>query len=250
MRVGEESGSASGYPTPMGGDTVTAAAPVFTGGDAVSTGDDPTGSHGGTGTGEWIDAGPCPPAFGRIVTPVTSAGRGRAATLPGEFVDFGDFVQATLPGLLRYGHALTGNPHDAADLVQTVLEKIGSRWTYVHEKTGDPLAYVRRSMANAHVSRWRRTRRENLVADLPDTSPHVPADPFEHEPLWRALRTLPPRQRAVMVLRYYEGLSEAEIAGVLGITQGTVKSQASKAIASLRMKLKSVDGEGEGSGAG
>jgi RNA polymerase sigma-70 factor (sigma-E family) len=216
MRVGEESDPASGYPTPMGGDTVTAAAPVFTGGET------------------WV----------------TSAGRGRAATLPGEFVDFGDFVQATLPGLLRYGHALTGNPHDAADLVQTVLEKIGSRWTYVHEKTGDPLAYVRRSMANAHVSRWRRTRRENLVADLPDTSPHVPADPFEHEPLWRALRTLPPRQRAVMVLRYYEGLSEAEIAGVLGITQGTVKSQASKAIASLRMKLKSVDGEGEGSGAG
>ncbi len=250
MRVGEESDSASGYPTPMGGDTVTAAAPVFTGGDAAPTGDDPTGSHGVTGAGEWIDSGPCPPAFGRIVTPVTSAGRGRAATLPGEFVDFGDFVQATLPGLLRYGHALTGNPHDAADLVQTVLEKIGSRWTYVHEKTGDPLAYVRRSMANAHVSRWRRTRRENLVADLPDTSPHVPADPFEHEPLWRALRTLPPRQRAVMVLRYYEGLSEAEIAGVLGITQGTVKSQASKAIASLRMKLKSVDGEGEGSGAG
>ncbi|EOD68186.1 RNA polymerase ECF sigma factor [Amycolatopsis vancoresmycina DSM 44592] len=78
-------------------------------------------------------------------------------------------MQATLPGLLRYGHALTGNPHDAADLVQTVLEKIGSRWTYVHDKTGDPLAYVRRSMANAHVSRWRRTRRENLVADLPDT---------------------------------------------------------------------------------
>lgn len=211
MRVGEESGS-----TPMGGDTVTAAAPVFTGGDT------------------WV----------------TSAGRGRAATLPGELTDFGDFVQAVLPGLLRYGHALTGNPHDAADLVQTVLEKMGSRWTYVHEKTGDPLAYVRRSMANAHVSRWRRTRRENLVADLPDTSPHVPDDPFEHEPLWRALRTLPPRQRAVMVLRYYEGLSEAEIAGALGVTQGTVKSQASKAIASLRMKLTAADIQGEGSDAG
>lgn len=171
--------------------------------------------------------------------------------MPGEFADFGDFVQATLPGLLRYGHALTGNPHDAADLVQTVLEKIGSRWSYVQEKTGDPLAYVRRSMANAHVSRWRRTRRENLVADLPDTSPHVQADPFEHEPLWRALRTLPPRQRAVMVLRYYECLSEAEIATALGVTQGTVKSQASKAIASLRTKLTLTDREGEeGSEAG
>ena len=72
----------------------------------------------------------------------------------------------TLPGLLRYGHALTGNPHDAADLVQTVLEKIGSRWSYVQEKTGDPLAYVRRSMANAHVSRWRRTRRNRKSQKL------------------------------------------------------------------------------------
>ncbi|WP_245757296.1 SigE family RNA polymerase sigma factor [Amycolatopsis xylanica] len=154
-----------------------------------------------------------------------------------ELVDFSSFVEASLPGLLRYGYALTGNPHDGADLVQTVLEKIGSRWTHVQRKTGDPIAYVRRSMANAHVSRWRRTRRENLVADLPDTQPFAPADPFEHEPLWQALRALPPRQRAVMVLRYYEGLSEAEIAATLGVTQGTVKSQASKAIASLRTKL-------------
>lgn len=158
----------------------------------------------------------------------------------GELTDFEEFVHASLPGLLRYGHALTGNPHDAADLVQTVLEKIGSRWTHVQRKTGDPLAYVRRSMANAHVSRWRKTRRENLVADVPDLSaarPIQPADPFEHEPLWQALRELPPRQRAVIVLRYYEGLSEAEIAETLGISQGTVKSQASKAIANLRTTI-------------
>jgi RNA polymerase sigma-70 factor (sigma-E family) len=184
-------------PIPRGGDTVTTAVPALAPG------------------GNWV------------------AEKGRA----GELTDFGEFVQAVLPGLLRYGHALTGNPHDAADLVQGVLEKIGSRWSYVQDKTGDPLAYVRRSMANAHVSRWRRTRRESLVADLPDTSPHVQADPFEHEPLWRALRTLPPRQRAVLVLRYYECLSEVEIAAALGISQGTVKSQASKAIASLRQKL-------------
>jgi RNA polymerase sigma-70 factor (sigma-E family) len=157
--------------------------------------------------------------------------------VPGEFTDFGEFVRASLPGLLRYGHALTGNPHDAADLVQTVLEKIGSRWTHVQRKTGDPLAYIRRSMANAHISRWRRTRRENLVAELPDIQPVTPADPFEHEPLWQALRDLPPRQRAVIVLRYYEGLSEAEIAEALGVSQGTVKSQASKAIASLRVTM-------------
>ncbi|MCP2270487.1 SigE family RNA polymerase sigma factor [Actinokineospora diospyrosa] len=151
--------------------------------------------------------------------------------------EFADFVAGAMPGLLRYGHALTGNPHDAADLVQGVLEKIGSRWSAVVRKAGDPLAYTRRAMANAHVSRWRRTRRENLVADVPE----APADrvryAFEDEPLWQALRALPPKQRAVVVLRYYEGLSEAEIAQTLGVSAGTVKSQASKAMATLRTRL-------------
>lgn len=82
--------------------------------------------------------------------------------------DFAEFVRMSMPGLLRYGHALTGNPHDAADLVQSVLEKVGSRWISVQRKGHDPLAYVRRAMANTHISIWRRRRRENLVADFPD----------------------------------------------------------------------------------
>ncbi len=151
--------------------------------------------------------------------------------------DFGEFVREALPGLLRYGHALTGNPHDAADLVQTALEKIGSRWTSVVRNTGDPVAYTRKAMANGHISRWRRHRRENLIADLPDVSAVADKDPFDNEPLWEALRLLPPRQRAVMVLRYYEELSEAEIADTLGVSRGTVKSQASKAMATLRERL-------------
>lgn len=150
--------------------------------------------------------------------------------------DFGEFVRASLPGLLRYGHALAGNPHDAADLVQTVLEKIGARWTRIQRTTGDPLAYARRAMANTHVSWWRRRKRESLVADLPDIGV-TQRDSFDNEPLWQALRALPPRQRAVIVLRYYDGLSEAEIARTLGVSAGTVKSQASKAMASLRMRL-------------
>ncbi|OLT39027.1 RNA polymerase subunit sigma-70 [Saccharomonospora sp. CUA-673] len=155
----------------------------------------------------------------------------------GDLGGFGEFVEAQLPGLLRYGHALTGNPHDAADLVQTVLEKVGSRWPSVQRKAADPAAYVRRAMANTHISRWRKLRREHLVDDVPESGATTPADPFEHEPLWQALKDLPTRQRAVIVLRYYEELSEAEIAESLGVSAGTVKSQASKAIATLRGKL-------------
>lgn len=181
------------------------------------------------------------PTTARVVAPADTGERAAAKTQPDstqdETADFGEFVRVVLPGLLRYGHALTGNPHDAADLVQGVLERIGARWPHVLRRTGDPVAYARRAMANAHVSRWRRTRRESLVADLPDTNVVLPPDPFDGEPLWQALRALPPRQRAVMVLRYYEDLSEAEIAETLGITKGTVKSQANKAMTALRNRL-------------
>lgn len=151
--------------------------------------------------------------------------------------DFAEFVRSAMPGLLRYGHALTGNPHDGADLVQSVLEKIGSRWSAVTRKDGDPLAYARKAMANAHVSRWRRIRRESLVAAIPDREWATAHYAFEDEPLWDALRALPARQRAVIVLRYYEGLTEAEIAHALGVTAGTVKSQTSKAMTTLRGTL-------------
>ncbi|GAA4411058.1 SigE family RNA polymerase sigma factor [Actinokineospora soli] len=151
--------------------------------------------------------------------------------------EFAEFASSAMPGLLRYGHALTGNPHDGADLVQSVLERVGSRWASVVRRGGDPLAYTRRAMANAHVSRWRRGRRENLVAAIPDRAAAGTRDPFDDEPLWAALRALPARQRAVVVLRFYEGLTEAEIADALGISTGTVKSQNSKAMTTLRGRL-------------
>ncbi|TDC48495.1 SigE family RNA polymerase sigma factor [Jiangella ureilytica] len=156
-------------------------------------------------------------------------------------MDFEEFVRASLPGLLRYGHALTGSPHDAADLVQTALEKVGSHWAKIMRQNTDPQAYVRRSMANAHVSRWRRRRREVLVEQFPERVAFQP-DRLDGEPMWQALSELPPRQRAVLVLRYYEDLSEAEIAEALGISQGTVKSQASKALAKLRASVSAVEG--------
>lgn len=151
--------------------------------------------------------------------------------------DFAEFARVALPGLLRYGHALTGNPHDAADLVQTVLEKVGSRWPRITRNCQDPRAYVRKAMANTHVSRWRRGRRETLLADFPDVPAQEQHDRLEDEPVWQALQELPPKQRAVVVLRYYEELSEAEIAASLGVSCGTIKSQTSKAMANLRRRL-------------
>ncbi|WP_435828465.1 SigE family RNA polymerase sigma factor [Saccharopolyspora shandongensis] len=172
-------------------------------------------------------------------------GRARRGDMAAAEDDFAEFVRVALPGLMRYGHALTGNPHDAADLVQTVLEKVGARWSKISRNCADPTAYVRKAMANTHVSRWRRTRRETLLADFPDIPAAIQQDRLEHEPLWVALRSLPPRQRAVVVLRYYEGLSELEIADSLGISCGTVKSQASKAMATLRKRLGPLVGGGD-----
>jgi RNA polymerase sigma-70 factor (sigma-E family) len=154
------------------------------------------------------------------------------------YSDFAQYVTLRLPALLRFGHALTGNPHDASDLVQDALERVGARWSSIDHDRGSPDAYVRRAMLNARTSRWRRRRRETLVAEIPDTMVHA-RDRLDDQPLWIALQALPPRQRAVIVLRYYEDLSEAEIASTLGISAGTVKSQASRAMAMLRQQLSS-----------
>lgn len=146
---------------------------------------------------------------------------------------FDEFVRARHPALLRYGTVLTGDPHSAADLVQDALERTGLAWSRVQQQ-GDPEGYVRRTMANRNISIWRRRRRERLVAEPPER-PYEDAAP--DDVMWDALAQLPKRQRTVLVLRYYEDLSEAEIARVLSIAPGTVKSQASKGIAALRAAI-------------
>jgi RNA polymerase sigma-70 factor (sigma-E family) len=149
-----------------------------------------------------------------------------------EAAAFDAFVRARMPALLRFAHALTGDPHTAADLVQDALERTGMRWSRL-DKLGDPEAYVRRAILNGRTSRWRKHRRETLVDVVPERV--SVADPPRHdEELWQLLGTLPQRQRAVIVLRYYEDLSEEQIAVTLGCAPGTVKSQASKGLAKLR----------------
>lgn len=150
---------------------------------------------------------------------------------PGD-VEFDEFVRARGPALLRYGYVLTGNADDAADLVQEALLKLSDSWKRVRNKD-NPEAYVRTTMARQHVSWWRRRRREHLTNDLPEGSY---TDVHALGELWKELASLPRRQRVVLVLRYYEDLSDQEIAELLGISRGTVRSQAFHALNALRVK--------------
>jgi RNA polymerase sigma-70 factor (sigma-E family) len=152
-------------------------------------------------------------------------------------VVFDEFARARMPELLRFGHALTGSPHAAADLVQDALERTMLAWSRI-ENQGDPEGYVRRVMVNRNISIWRRHRRETLVLEIPEETGRRGAGaaepPIRDLALWNRVRALPPRQRTVIVLRYYEDLSEAQIAAIMGSSVGTVKSQASRALAALR----------------
>jgi RNA polymerase sigma-70 factor (sigma-E family) len=146
---------------------------------------------------------------------------------------FDGFVRARLPHLLRFGHALTGSAAAGADLVQDALERTMLAWGRL-ESRGDPEGYVRRVMVNRNISIWRKFGREHPTDVIYDGG-HEDRY-FDHD-LWHALEALPPKQRAVIVLRYYEDQSEADIARILGCSVGTVKSQASKALAKLRVSV-------------
>jgi RNA polymerase sigma-70 factor (sigma-E family) len=151
--------------------------------------------------------------------------------------DFEEFVVAALPSLLRFGVVLTGSRDRADDLVQAALVKTMRRWRDIDRS--HPAAYVRRVMVTTQVSWWRAGRRESTLPDSFEAVAQGDAEASydDQDQLARALATLPPRQRAVIVLRYYSGLSEAEIAEVLGCAPGTVKSQAAKALRTLRRGL-------------
>lgn len=160
--------------------------------------------------------------------------------------DFTAYMAARQPALLRTAYLLTGDRHSAEDLVQQTLAKLYVAWSKVHTKDSID-GYARRIMINEHNSLWRRAwkRREVTTDTIPERGPGRAGGPPEshtdpsyddgtRSALWSFVQTLPRKQRAVVVLRYYEELSEAETADVLGISVGTVKSQASRALAGLR----------------
>jgi RNA polymerase sigma-70 factor (sigma-E family) len=148
--------------------------------------------------------------------------------------DFRDFVVARSAALLRTAYLLTGNRADAEDLLQVTLAKTYLAWHRIREREALD-GYVRRVMVNTQNSVWRRKRPETLHDQVPDVSGRDQhADTDLHDALWTALGTLSKKQRAIVVLRYYEDLSEADTAALLGISVGTVKSTTSRALAALR----------------
>ncbi len=147
-------------------------------------------------------------------------------------VTFDDFVRVRLPHLLRLGRALTGDEHRGADLVQDALERALPKWARI--QADDPEGYVRRIMVNRNVSIWRGVRRERLTDETPERVHH---DPEHDDALFAALRRLPARQRTVIALRYLADQTEAQTAAAMGCSLGTVKSQASAAVKTLRALL-------------
>jgi RNA polymerase sigma-70 factor (sigma-E family) len=153
--------------------------------------------------------------------------------------DFTDFVAHRGSALLRTAYLLCGGDRGAAeDLLQEVLERVYPRWRRIQDR---PEPYIRASLANAAANRWRaRSRRVSEVPldEATDTTRTGHEQQIvEHDRVVRALRELPPRMRAVLVLRFFDDMSEADVARALRCSTGTVKSQTSRGLARLRELL-------------
>jgi RNA polymerase sigma-70 factor (sigma-E family) len=149
---------------------------------------------------------------------------------------FRDYVLSRGTALLRTAIMLTGNRADAEDLVQAALAKTYLAWNKINDHAALD-AYVRRAMVNTHISWWRRRRLEEFPTDeLPDqvVADHALESDMA-EVVRRALDRLPQRMRTAVMLRYFEDMTESEIAATLGISLGTVKSTVSRAVARLRI---------------
>ncbi|PZT80370.1 MULTISPECIES: SigE family RNA polymerase sigma factor [unclassified Streptomyces] len=155
------------------------------------------------------------------------------------YPSFTSFVEARGPVLLRAARSLTANPSDAEDLLQTALTKTYVAWDRIEDHRALD-GYVRRALLNTRTSQWRKRKVDEFACDeLPEQEAAPGPDPAErqslHDAMWRAVLKLPTRQRAMVVLRYYEDLSEAQTAEVLGVSVGTVKSAVSRALGKLRL---------------
>ncbi|MER5742764.1 SigE family RNA polymerase sigma factor [Streptomyces sp. NPDC002225] len=176
------------------------------------------------------------PYSGHVPRAARPAHTARAPYAP--YPSFTSFVRARGPVLLRAARSLTANPSDAEDLLQTALTKTYVAWDRIEDHRALD-GYVRRALVNTRTSQWRKRKVDEFACEeLPEPETVQGPDPAEHQVLrdamWRAVLRLPDRQRAMVVLRYYEDLSEAQTAEVLGVSVGTVKSAVSRALGKLR----------------
>jgi RNA polymerase sigma-70 factor (sigma-E family) len=150
-------------------------------------------------------------------------------------VDFDEFVAARGYALLRFAYLLTGDRYLAEDLTQEALVRAHRRWASIER--ADPEPYLRKAIVHQYLS-WRRRRAstETVLADLPERpdQSQAPDRLAERDEMWSLLATLPRAQRAVLVLRYYEDLTDADIGAVLGCSDSTVRVHAFKALKRLR----------------
>ena len=158
--------------------------------------------------------------------------------------EFTDFMLSRWAGLVRFGYGLTGDQGLAEDLAQTALTRACASWTRVRRASSDPDAYVRRIMINSNRSRFRGRRVSEQLTESPPDYPgrELVEAPDERTELMAALMSLPAGQRAVVVLRYWMDLSEADTAAALGCSTGNVKSQAARALAKLRVSGELMNG--------
>ncbi|MBK3570413.1 SigE family RNA polymerase sigma factor [Streptomyces sp. MBT62] len=169
---------------------------------------------------------------------VTVAATAAAATTL-TYPSFSSYMRARQPVLLRTARSLTANASDAEDLLQTALTKTYVAWERIEDHRALD-GYVRRALLNTRTSQWRKRKVDEFACEeLPEPETGGGAeDPAEqqalHDAMWRAIAKLPDRQRAMVVLRYYEDLSEVQTAEVLGVSVGTVKSAVSRALGKLR----------------
>ena len=149
------------------------------------------------------------------------------------YTSFAAFAEACQPRLQRAAYLICGDQHLAEDLLQSALVKVALRWRQLHD--GQPEAYLRMILYRDAVSWWRRQRREFPVAQLPEQRTADGSEAAQLRVIFaRALARLTPKQRAVLVLRFFEDYSEARTAELLGVAVGTVKSQTAVALRRLR----------------
>ncbi|MCY1652619.1 SigE family RNA polymerase sigma factor [Streptomyces sp. NPDC049952] len=175
-----------------------------------------------------------------MTTPVCTGASRAAAASAGQrrYPSFSSYVRARGPVLLRTARSLTANPSDAEDLLQTALTKTYVAWERIEDHRALD-GYVRRALVNTRTSQWRKRKVDEFACEeLPERETAPAPDPAEqqslHDAMWRAVLKLPDRQRAMVVLRYYEDLSEVQTAEVMGVSVGTVKSAVSRALGKLR----------------